>query len=56
MHKLEKVRTLGRNKRTVKGERGHWGKWLKFCIEHSIDPWRDDADANSGKDQAGYHA
>ena len=54
-HKLKKVRTLGRNKRIVKGERGHWGKWLKFCTDHSIDPWRDDADANSGRDQAGYH-
>jgi hypothetical protein len=53
-YKLNKVRTLGRNKRTVKGERGHWAKWLKFCMEHSIDPWRDDADANSGRDQAGY--
>ena len=54
-HKLKKEPTLGRNKNTVEVERDHWGEWLKFCTERAIDPWRDDADANSGRGQAGYH-
>ena len=52
--KLSNLRALSRNKRTVKGEHGHWSKWLKYCIKHKIDPWRDDLEANSGRDRAGY--
>lgn len=44
----------GFSERTTKVERGHWKKWLKFCRIRGLRPWRDDHDANEGRDKEGY--
>ena len=52
--RLNEVRFNGRNRKTVGLESGHWKKWVKFCLETGISEWRDDLEANSGRDQVGY--
>ena len=52
--RLNEARFNGRNRKTVGLESGHWKKWVKFCLETGISEWRDDLEANSGRDQVGY--
>lgn len=54
---IEVVRTeaqAGFNARTTKVDRGHWKKWKKFALLRGLRLWRDDVDANGGRDREGY--
>ena len=44
----------GHNKGSSRVERGHHRKWLRFCSKRGLRTVRDDHEANSGRDRAGF--
>lgn len=46
---------LGRNPNTAATHASHWKRWVRVCELMGTSPWRADFDANSGRDQVGYH-
>jgi hypothetical protein len=54
LDELDRLADEGANIGTTGIDRGHWKYWLSFCAERGIHPLRDDIDANSGRDSAGY--
>ena len=51
---LRDVATQAYSKGTTKAEEGHLKYWTRFCAKRGLRQWRDDHDANSGRDRDGY--
>ena len=53
----EQIRTAamsGHNKGSTRVERGQHRKWIRFCTTRGLRTVRDDHEANSGRDRAGF--